>query len=129
MGMDLSDFTNGLDEDNEETRRLVGVVGRRVTLGILRRVVFESPVKEGLFRGNWQASVTQVIVNPIERKDKNGNEVLSQEIPKIEGAPPFQAIWLANNVPYAEKLNSGWSIQAPAGFVEAAIDAELSVFQ
>jgi hypothetical protein len=36
------------------------------------------------------------------------------------------ALWVANNVPYIRRLNYGHSSQAPAGFVEMAIDTALA---
>ena len=35
-------------------------------------------------------------------------------------------VYVTNNVPYIEKLNRGWSAQAPAAFVEAQIQITIN---
>ena len=40
-----------------------------------------------------------------------------------------QTIWVSNNVPYIGPLNDGWSTQAPAGFVEDAIQRVLTKYR
>ena len=41
---------------------------------------------------------------------------------KIEMGP----IYISNNVPYIQKLNDGHSKQAPAGFIQLAVDSAVS---
>jgi len=41
----------------------------------------------------------------------------------LRGRRTGQAVYITNNLPYIERLNSGWSKQAPAGFVDRAIAA------
>lgn len=46
----------------------------------------------------------------------------------IETVVPGQFASIVNAVPYMERLNSGWSKQAPAGFVDQAIARVLAKF-
>lgn len=39
----------------------------------------------------------------------------------LASARPNDVIWVSNPQPYMEQLNNGWSLQAPAGFVEEVI--------
>jgi hypothetical protein len=37
-------------------------------------------------------------------------------------------VWIVNNAPYIERLNDGWSSQAPAGFFETALSDTAAEF-
>jgi hypothetical protein len=39
----------------------------------------------------------------------------------LRGLAPYSVTYIVNGLPYGERLNSGWSTQAPAGFVELSI--------
>ena len=40
-----------------------------------------------------------------------------------------KSIWVTNNVPYISRLNSGWSQQSPAGFVERGINKVIATYR
>lgn len=103
--------------------RLVGDTVYGIARDILVGVDQESPVDTGLFRGNWQVGVGTVPIGTLQRLAPGG-ESLGTELAKLEAieSNPRTVVTIANNLPYAERLNSGHSAQAPAGFVEAAID-------
>lgn len=71
----------------------------------------------GHFRANWQLGVNVVPRAEKPGVDRNGTVAL----PAIVAAIPDQAAgnvyYLANNVPYARRLEYGWSRQAPSGLV------------
>ena len=75
----------------------------------------------GRARGNWQASIDSPVDGEIERIDKSGGETISEMVSK---APPGagQVTYLANNLPYIEQLEDGWSDQAAAGMVRVSMD-------
>lgn len=85
-----------------------------------------TPVDTGWASSNWTLSV-----------DKPNQDVLGSKQNIISVSPGIaevlqfdinknRAIFIQNNVPYIARLNSGWSKQSPAGFVESAIDAAVS---
>ena len=91
---------------------------RKVALGILRDVVLQTPVKTGRARGGWQASTTDTTTQ-LDRLDKDGSPTITAESGNITiGADTY---YIVNNLPYIERLNDGYSKQAPAKFVETAI--------
>lgn len=106
---------------------------KRITLELFRRLVLKSPVGNpslwanpnlappgyvgGRFRANWQ-----VTVNLPAKDEINSTSIPSFGLPQI---PAFAVVYLTNNVPYAERLEMGWSSQAPAGVVSVSI-AELT---
>lgn len=46
---------------------------------------------------------------------------ISNGTSEIQRAQPYKRIIIQNMQPYIGRLNSGWSLQAPAGFVERII--------
>ena len=106
-----------------------------IVLDLFRRLVLKSPVGNpelwknpgmappgyvgGRFRANWQITIGVPAAAAI-----NSTAAPALAIPNI---PPFVTVWITNNVPYAERLEMGWSKQAPAGIVSVSI-AELGVF-
>jgi hypothetical protein len=109
--------------------KLVGTLSRRLSSDIFSRVILASPVDTGRFRGNWQMDVGRFIDEELDVEDKSGAITITRELAKLRGSSsPFTIITIQNNLPYAGRLNDGWSRQAPAGFVEAAVDQAVSAF-
>lgn len=105
----------------------------------LRSLVTNTPVDKGVARSNWRVGVggqpTAVIGAYAPGKKLGINEranaaaAISAGIARINsvrgvsgrGGGLQTAIYIANNTPYIEKLNAGYSKQAAAGFVERAL--------
>lgn len=103
----------GDDLDKEIDKEL-----RKTTLGILRDVVVPTPVKTGRARGNWQITERDT-TKDIDRLDKTGQTVISTESAKVKAGADLY--YITNNLPYIERLNDGYSDQAPKKFIETAI--------
>ncbi len=74
----------------------------------------------GNFRGNWQASVRNPITS-IVPDARNRRERLDIAIsPNIKLS---DVLYLTNNLPYAQRLEEGWSTQRPSGWVRATVVA------
>ena len=107
------------------TSRQVISVARRLTLNLRAA----TPKKSGFAASNWLPSLgaNNGIAGSkrlVTFADQNAglSEIRSYRITRTE-APR-----VTNNVPYIDLLNSGSSLQAPAGFVEACVaDAIASV--
>lgn len=76
----------------------------------------------GRARGNWQSSTINPVAGETGRIDKGGFETLQANRAALSSLRPYSRSFLSNNVPYINRLNEGHSRQAPAGFVEGAID-------
>jgi hypothetical protein len=103
----------GLEELAE--REVKEIAGR-----IFRAAVTFSPVYTGAFRASWRVSFN------IAREDVTAGYVPEAPIrgasfrwPK--GFKLGDTVIISNNQPYAEKLEYGWSKQAPYGVLRAAI--------
>lgn len=81
----------------------------------------------GRFRGNWQVTFDRPAVGAIDRVDKAGMATLAagREVLAHYDSSEYGSIWFTNNVPYAQRLEYGWSKQAPAGIVRV-VAAEIN---
>ena len=81
----------------------------------------------GRFRGNWQVTFDRPAVGAIDRVDKAGTATLAagRDVLAHYDSGEYGSIWFTNNVPYAQRLEYGWSKQAPAGIVRV-VAAEIN---
>ena len=85
-------------------------------LEIFSAIIGDTPVDTGRARGNWQTSQDTPAGGEVGRvqKEKTGPATQEAETALLTG---FGLFWLSNNLPYAERLEYGWSKQAPNGMV------------
>lgn len=106
-------------------------VVRRAAAQVYADIVVRWPVDTGYSRRNWQVSVdpppSDVIGSPPKKIQGKPAEVLAPlydpngantaiPIPKMA-----TQVWIVNNVAYAQRLEEGWSKQAPQGAVRIAL--------
>lgn len=107
-------------------------VTREVALAADRTVVRATPVDTGRARANWQATLGAPAVGTVDETPGKRASVASATgrnagvIAQYKGGTPGAAIFLTNNLPYIVPLNDGHSKQAPAGFVEKAVETVVS---
>lgn len=77
----------------------------------------------GRARANWIPTVNTPFGGTVGRPDKQGAATIGLLAPVTAAFKLGDTIWITNNLPYMEALNNGHSTQAPAGFVELAIQA------
>lgn len=102
-------------------------VTRWVALEALRRVVMKTPVDTGRARGSWQVAVSVRPTGEVDIYDKDGGATIAEGSREISQVGPYEPIFIANNLPYIERLESGHSKQAPNGMVATTI-SELQAF-
>lgn len=71
----------------------------------------------GHFRANWQLGVGMIPAGGVVGADPSGVETMGRVIAAVPDEAAGKVYWLTNNVPYAQRLEHGWSRQAPAGVV------------
>jgi len=101
----------------------------QLTLDINAEVIEGTPVDTGWARANWIPGVGSFENEPIGDRDNISHAEQNSGIGevlryKIERGP----IYITNNVPYINELNQGHSAQAPANFVEKAIQRSVNKF-
>ncbi|HEY0684762.1 MAG TPA: hypothetical protein VGD45_20665 [Steroidobacter sp.] len=75
----------------------------------------------GRFRGNWQVSVSFPSSRPLDRIDPNGSQTIEAGAAALAGFEAGPSIYIMNNLPYALRLENGWSKQAPFGMVAVTV--------
>lgn len=75
----------------------------------------------GRFKGNWQVGIGAMNETNDSPPDKSGKGALGRANAVLQGWKPGQTIVLSNSLPYAKRLELGWSKQAPAGVVRLTV--------
>jgi hypothetical protein len=79
----------------------------------------------GHARRNWHATIGSKSSSELPGVDASGQvalmEIRAAVKEWVNRSGKHEKFYIQNNVPYIERLNDGWSSQAPAGFVEKAI--------
>jgi hypothetical protein len=111
--------------------RAINTVVKELARDVDRGVILGTPVDVGTARSNWVVSLSTPQGNFIAayapgirlgRGEKaNANAAIAQGLAVINTRQPGQTIWIVNNAPYIGVLNTGYSAQSPALFVETAI--------
>lgn len=94
--------------------------GRALGLEALGRLVQKTPVDTGHARGNWFTAEDKAPLSQIEGR--------TESEARTEGAAVIanfnindHNLHLTNNVPYIERLENGWSQQAPQGMAKRTV--------
>jgi hypothetical protein len=87
-------------------------------IAFVARVVPRTPVDTGQARGNWQAGVGQpdTTTDPTSL-DPNATKTPQRLKRVIKALPKGGSLFISNHLPYARRLENGWSQQAPSGFM------------
>lgn len=103
-----------------------GVLGKLVTrlaLDATSNLIKTTPVDTGWAKANWvprKGSPATGTVGTREGVTTSGQQAGVADI--SAGVHIGDTVFISNNVPYIGELNAGHSPQAPAGFVEAALE-------
>ena len=117
----MGSFADQVARFEKDALRKMNLAVRKISLEIFSRVILKSPVDTGRFRGNWQVAIGSVPSGTLELDDKTGTATVSKADLKLVGAKAGDTIYLANNLPYAVRLEEGYSQQAPAGMVALTV--------
>lgn len=89
--------------------------------GIGASMVARAPVDFGIFKGNWQYGNVTINTDTSSPADKTGDSANGRIRAGLALWKPGQTIWITNSLPYARRLENGWSQQAPAGMVRLSV--------
>jgi hypothetical protein len=89
---------------------------KKLLIDIDASLVAKSPVDTGRFRANWILGNGMIDASTYERFEASNNAPAIMSI-KVNG----QTISITNSLPYASRLETGWSKQAPAGMVRLTL--------
>lgn len=119
--MAIESFSLQIEKWTEETQKRVTLAVRRIALDVFERIILKSPVDTGRFRGNWQVQIGSIPTGTLEIDDKSGQVTLAKAQAEVLGVKAGDTIYLINNLPYARRLEYGWSNQAPEGMVRTTV--------
>ena len=92
---------------------------QKLALAIDRDVVRETPVDTSAARGSWLGSVGTP--DDTEVTNKSPSVAIAQAQAVVNTARPYQLIYIQNTKPYINRLNQGWSQQAPSAYIDNII--------
>jgi hypothetical protein len=127
----MTTFTVQLEQFADKTKGRADAVVGDVVVQISQAVDRRSPVGDatywthpapkgyvgGRFRGNWQLGVGVIPSGETGAIDPSGAETQGRIIASIPNDAAGRVYYLFNNVPYAQRIEEGWSRQAPTGVV------------
>ena len=118
----MGSFTIALEKFAEKAEKNAETATRKITLDVFRGVIMKTPVASGRARGNWQANIGSSASGEVDAEDKSGAvTVVKAAAECATWNPAAGPIFLTNNLPYIERLENGYSKQAPAGMVAVTI--------
>lgn len=71
----------------------------------------------GRFRANWQIGIGALNAVTTDDADKSGGPTMQRLTLAAKATGAGKVVWISNSLPYAQRLEAGWSKQAPAGMV------------
>ena len=114
FALDVSKFVEKAKKNPEK-------VMRQVSIKLFSAIIKASPVDTGRFRMNWMASGSAPASGITDGTDKSGNTATGNATSFVLKAADWHEFTLTNNLPYAQRLEYGWSQQAPQGFVRVNV--------
>ena len=114
FALDVSKFVEKAKKNPEK-------VMRQVSIKLFSAIIKASPVDTGRFRMNWMASGGIPASGITDATDESGNTATGNATSFVLKAADWREFTLANNLPYVQRLEYGWSQQAPQGFVRVNV--------
>jgi hypothetical protein len=109
----IQKVAKGVEPAVDDTVRKVAVVANQV-------LIMGTPVDTGQHRANWQVSIDTPIESVLE--ETNAQAAIDRNKAVIGAYRGEQRVLIIqNNAPAIQRLNDGWSAQAPAGFIEKGL--------
>lgn len=99
-------------------------VGRDAIFELAKRIARDTPIDKGDAQGNWRAGLNGVPPGPHDAKGfgTRGFMASVQEIAKVLRTMKIgDVVYLTNRLPYMNRLEHGWSQQAPNGMVRVNV--------
>ena len=114
----MSSWSVPLDRLAQRAQAQFEDVARKATYDLFRAVVLKSPVDTGRFRSNW--NVTASIPSFTYSESTNASRADSETL-KALTLPVGGVVYLSNGLPYANRLEYGYSNQAPSGMIRTSV--------
>jgi hypothetical protein len=120
-------FALDLDKFAKKTSAKADLVVRKIVLDVGTALVMKSPVGDasywtsppppgyvgGRFRANWQYGDNEIPNGQLSAIDVNGGATIGAINNSLKPNATGKLHYLVNNLPYAQRLEDGWSRQCP----------------
>lgn len=107
-------------------------VVRKVIIGLGASIVMKNPVGDATYwkssppagyvggrsRANWQYGNGVMPSGSIDSVDASGGATIGKIVAGVSSSPTASVHWIANSLPYINRLEDGYSRQAPNGMVK-----------
>ena len=115
----MAQWSVPIDKLAEKMHQKVETVARKVTLDLFSAVVKATPVDTGRARANWSFSygAPNYTITDSTNTARGTAQAMKAATMDVGGIA-----WLSNGLPYMERLEFGWSKQAPAGMVRISVE-------
>lgn len=118
----MTTFALDLSKQIEKAKEQAELVAKKTMIDLFNRVIQKSPVDTGRFRANWNCSIGSPDLSTSQAIDPSGSVASSRATATVVSYTlNEQSVFLTNNLPYAERLENGWSKQAPNGMVRLSV--------
>jgi hypothetical protein len=131
----VSSFTLDLQAFAKKAGARADLAVKRVVAGMAESIIEMSPVGDGVywkspppkgyvggrFRANWDYGFGAAPTRQYEELDKTGAISTQRILGGLTAAPSAGIHFIANNLPYAQRIENGWSRQAPVGVVGVTV--------
>ena len=114
-------FAANLNKLCERAKDKAHIVVRKTAFELQGMMIDMSPVDTGRFRSNWAVGLGAINTSADAAPDKTGDAAKGRAQAALQGWKPGQTIYLSNSLPYALRLERGWSQQAPSGVVRLTV--------
>lgn len=114
-------FTLSINRWVEKTKAGADKIFRYACVLVSQGVVMPSPVDTGRFRANWMFGNGSVNPDTSAPPDPSGAATLGRIQAQIGQAIAGDVVYITNSLPYAQRLEMGWSKQAPSGMVRVTM--------
>ena len=122
----FSDFEAQVKKFQQTAKEKAEKQVKRICLKVLQNVVQQTPVLTGCARGNWRINFGNTPIREFDKEtnDPGGNKTISAGSALIMGnAKVGERVNICNSAPYIQRLENGYSRQAPSGMVQITVDA------
>lgn len=127
MTIDLHLIDSAIRQAELEMEEVIVESQAKVVILVDQALVLATPVDTGRARANWTPTIgTPSTEYKKGSYDKSGSNAISEATNLTKSLKPGDDFYISNNAPYIGALNDGHSKQAPAGFVEKAVQVARS---
>jgi len=133
-------FSDDIKKFSEKTGTTLDQVIIDYVVGVSQKVIERTPVGNpslwqsnappgyvgGTARANWIPSIGTPDQTEVNSTDENRG---SSQVLAIQSQIPGNIYYLTNNVPYIERLEYGWSTQAPNGMMRRTLREARSILR